>query len=97
MQKIGKLKVKTKDLIILFIKFLFSNQVQQAFKLLHTSIFKLNFKLSLKPNGFINVLFPIYLYHLQYASFIILDLAYTNKSLYTSQVQAYIRASPESN
>ncbi len=42
-----------KGLIILFIKLQFFNQVQQAFKLLYTSISNIDLNLSLNPNDFV--------------------------------------------
>ena len=47
-----------KGLIILFIKLQFSNQVQQAFKPLHTSTFNLDLNLSLNPNGLVTCIIP---------------------------------------
>ncbi len=75
-QKVGFWNIKTKiyqtikGLIILFIKFQFYNQIQQAFWSLRTSNSNLDLKLSLNSNSFIIciisdtfVLFPIYLFY----------------------------------
>ncbi len=58
-QKVGLWNMKTKiyqtikGLIILFIKLQFSNQVQQAFRSLRTSISNINLNLSLNLNGLV--------------------------------------------
>ena len=63
-QKVGLSKIKTKiyqmikDLIILFIKFQFFNQVQQAFRLLRTLTFNLNLNFSLNLNNLVTYIIP---------------------------------------
>ncbi len=101
--KIGQWNIKTKiywtikGLIILFIKLQFSNQMQQAYRLLHTLTSNLNLKLSLNPNGFVIciifnafILSPIYLIHNFRPSL------HKQRSLYiqSSLVQAYILVKP---
>ena len=73
-----------KGLNVLFIKLEFPNQMQQAFKPLHALNSNLNLYFSLNSNSFINASSSIFLYYLQYTSFMILDLVYTSRSLYLS-------------
>ena len=58
--------------------------MQLDFRSLYTFTFNLDFNLSLNLITLLFILFPIYWYHPQYISFIILNLTYTSKNFYIS-------------
>ncbi len=101
-QKVGLWNMKTKiyqtikGLIILFIKLQFSNQVQQAFRLLRISTSNIDLNLSLNSNGLIICIIPD-AFVSSLIHFMILDVC-QQRSLYIpikGQVQAYISIRPK--